>query len=64
VDALDKLESNGVTAYIDGKLNREMKKMGDITIDFVTNDMGQSGYRISVGQPGAGCEGCSCGGEE
>jgi Fe-S cluster assembly iron-binding protein IscA len=63
-DELEKLESNGVTAFIDKRLHGEMQKLGDISIDFVTNEIGQSGYRITVGQPGSGCEGCSCPSDE
>jgi Fe-S cluster assembly iron-binding protein IscA len=62
-DGLDELESNGISAYIDPRLNQHITYYGDINIDYVTNQMGQSGYRIAVGP---GCEpddnGCSsCG---
>ena len=60
VDKLDKLDSNGITAFIDPSLNGELTKLGDIKVDFITNDSGQSGYVVSVGEPGAGCGGCSC----
>jgi len=61
VENFQKLESNGVTAYIEPNLHKETEKMGDITIDFVTNDLGQTGYKIFVGEPGGGCGSCSCG---
>ena len=60
VDELDQLESNGVKAYIDPRLKTELAKLGDIYVDFITNEAGQSGYVVRVGEPGAGCAGCSC----
>ncbi len=60
VDNLDKLDSNGITAYIDPRLHGELSKLGDINVDFITNDLGQSGYVVSVGELCAGCAGCSC----
>ena len=61
VDGLEKLESNNVTAYIDSKLHENLTQLGEITVDFITNEMGQSGYMVTIGKPGQGCEGCSCG---
>lgn len=62
-DEYETLESNGVTAYIDPKLNQHLTYYGDINIDFLTNQYGQTGYQIMIG---AGCDssegGCdSCG---
>jgi len=59
-DGLEKLDSNGITAYIDPRLHKELSNLGEISVDFITNPTGQSGYMVSVGKPGASCEGCSC----
>jgi hypothetical protein len=55
---LDKLESNGIIAFIDSRLNMQLSQFGDINIDYVTTPTGQSGYRIQVGSDN--CKGCSC----
>jgi hypothetical protein len=60
VDELARLEYNGVIAYIDPRLKTELAKLGEINVDFITNEAGQSGYVVSIGEPGAGCAGCSC----
>jgi Fe-S cluster assembly iron-binding protein IscA len=57
---MDKLESNGVTAYIDRRLNQFLADVGDINIDYVSNDNGPSGYRVVIGDKKCGTEGCSC----
>lgn len=60
-EKLEEIESNGICAYIDPKVLTYLKKYGKINIDFVTRD-GQSGYMISVGDPGCSpdqCAGCS-----
>jgi len=57
-DGLEKLDSNGITAYIDAKLLAELNRVGDINVDFITNEAGQSGYSVRIGDPGAGCAGC------
>jgi hypothetical protein len=61
VEGLERLDSNNITAYIDGQLHENLSKMGDIYVDFITNPTGQSGYMVTIGRPGQGCEGCSCG---
>ena len=62
-DGLTELTSNGITTYIDPKLNEYLSQLGDINSDFITNETG-SGYSIRIGDgvcgPGAGgCAGCS-----
>lgn len=59
-DGLVRLESNGLSAYIEPGLNDHLERLGDINIDFITNAMG-SGYTIVVGEK-ADCasKGCSC----
>lgn len=63
-DDMEKVESNGVEAWIDPKVLEYLKQYGDITVDYVTRPEG-SGYMISVGNPGdcssGGCEGCGPG---
>jgi len=59
-EGLETLSSNNITAYIDPKLNEYLAQMGDIVIDYVTNEMG-SGYSIKVGETDCsqgGCQGC------
>ncbi len=52
-DEFTTIESNGVTAYIDPSLVQHLTAYGDINIDFVTNQQGQTGYQIMIGQ---GCD--------
>ncbi|HOP07047.1 MAG TPA: hypothetical protein PLF13_07135 [candidate division Zixibacteria bacterium] len=58
---LEKLESNGIEAYIDPKVNEYLKQFGDIKIDHITRPEG-AGYMITVGEPksdcSGGCSGC------
>lgn len=63
-DSLDRLDSNGITAYIDPKLNEYLAQVGDIRVNYITNETG-SGYSIRVGELKCGQEqgGCSCMGE-
>lgn len=59
---LDKLEDNGITAYIDANLKNALEQFGAINIDYVTRPDGTGGYLIRAGQPGdcsqGGCDGC------
>lgn len=57
---LEKVESNGVEAYIDPKVIEYLKKFGNVNVDFVTSPQG-SGYQITVGDPG-GCSPDACAG--
>jgi len=60
-DKLQLIESNGISAYIDPKVLNYLQQYGDINIDFITRG-GQSGYMVSVGQPGCSPDQCSsCG---
>jgi Fe-S cluster assembly iron-binding protein IscA len=54
---LEKLSSNGIAAYIDPKLLEYLNQIGDINIDFLTNEYG-SGYTVRVGE--LNCGDCSC----
>jgi hypothetical protein len=62
IDGLDRLESNGVIAWIDPKVNAYVAQLGDINIDFV-DDGSRRGYVLTTGKSGDGsnCDGCSCG---
>jgi hypothetical protein len=59
---LDRLEDNGVTAYIDPNLKDALHQFGTISIDYVKRPDGSGGYLIRAGQPGDcnqdGCSGC------
>lgn len=57
-DGLEKLESNGVEAWIDPRLKEAISQLGEISIDYIERDWGPSGYSISVGT----CGDCSSGG--
>jgi Fe-S cluster assembly iron-binding protein IscA len=54
---LEMLSSNGISAYIDPKLLEYLNQIGDISIDFLTNEYG-SGYTVRVGE--SNCGDCSC----
>lgn len=65
-EKLDKLESNGITAFIDPKVLVYLQQFGEIIIDFISRN-GQSGFQIKVGTAecgpdsaaaGGGCSGC------
>lgn len=57
---LDKLESKQITAYIDPQLLEHLKQFGGVNIDYITNQMGQSGYRIFLGEDKCSTGKCSC----
>jgi hypothetical protein len=57
---LDKLESNGVTAYIDHALNENLASAGDISIDYIEMENGPSGYQIAVGEKKCDSGSCHC----
>ena len=62
INELEKLESNGITAYIDPGLHKALEQFGQINIDYITRPDGSGGYMIKAGQPGdcseSGCDGC------
>ena len=47
-DGSEKLESNGITAYISSGLYEHISRSGDICIDFGTDRFGTSGYSIRI----------------
>lgn len=58
---LDKLESNGITAFIDPKVLVYLEQFGAINIDYVSQN-GQSGYMVKVGAASCGPESDNAGG--
>jgi len=58
IEGLEKLESNGVAAYIDKGLNEYLKNVGNINIDYIASESGPSGYRVSIGEKS--CGNCKC----
>ena len=66
VDGLEKLESNGIEAYIDPGLREFLEQFEQITVDYVSRGQ-MSGFAISVGSGGGGscgsggCNSGSCG---
>jgi hypothetical protein len=61
VNGLEKLESNGVEAYIDSGLKEFLTQYGEINIDFAERSVGGGGYLVSVGKESNCGGGCSCG---
>ncbi len=61
IDGLEKLESNGISAYVDAGLLKLLKNLGSITIDYITTPYGTSGYSVTVGDKNCSSGDCSCG---
>lgn len=60
VKELQKLESNGIVAYVEGKLGEYMATLGGISIDFSVTPGGGGGYSIRPGKAGdPSCDGCT-----
>ena len=47
-EGMEKLESNGVEAYINPKLYETVSQRGNIFIEFGTDRFGESGYSIAI----------------
>ena len=62
VDGMEKIESNGISAYLETSLKEYVAQLGKITVDYRKNAMGQGGYSITLGDGDGGCGsgGCSC----
>ena len=63
IDGLEKLESNGVTAWIDPRVNEYLAQLGGVSVDFI-DDGTRRGYVLTTGNPGDKKDcggGCSCG---
>jgi hypothetical protein len=57
-DGLEKLEANGITAYIDPDLHRSIAPRGNIYIDYGTDRYGMSGYSIAIKKSAADKSNC------
>lgn len=64
IDGKEKMEANGITAYVDSSLIGSLKQMAStIAIDFVANPGGQSGFTIkAVGANDDNCGSCDSAG--
>ncbi len=60
IDGMEKLESNGVTAWIDSKLKTFLVQAGKITVDYREDPTGRGGYVLTTGDQdcSGGCSGC------
>lgn len=58
IEGMEKLESNGVVAYVESGLLTLVKKLGKISVDYRSNPAGGGGYVVTVGE--GGCGSCSC----
>lgn len=59
IDGLEKLESNGVAAYIDPGLKEFLNQFDAINVDFIQRGQ-MSGFSVSVGS-GGDCSSGNCG---
>ncbi len=61
IEGLEKIESNGIGAYIDPNLKTFLGNYGEIKIDYINQDFGPRGFIIRVGDTscGTGDGGCS-----
>jgi len=58
-DGLEKMEHNGIVAFIEPKLKDFLGQYGSINIDFVDQVTGK-GFIVRAGEPGGeDCGGCS-----
>jgi hypothetical protein len=60
-EGLEKLTSNGISAYIDPGLKKFIDKVGAINVDFVDQGDGQRGFTVRAGNPEE-CGPSDCGG--
>ena len=60
IDGMEKLQSNGITAWIDTKLKTFLVQQGKITVDYRRDDFGGGGYILTAGDKdcSGGCSGC------
>jgi hypothetical protein len=59
VDNLEKMESNGISAYIDPNLKNRLAEYGEITVDYVSRGISGGGFMIQLTNGQDGCnEGC------
>jgi len=60
IDGLEKMESNGVEAYIDPGLKEFLQQFEGISVDYVQRG-NMAGFAVSVGQGGGDCASKGCG---
>lgn len=58
IDGMEKMESNGIVAYIEPRLKEFLSQYGSINIDFVDQITGK-GFTIRAGEPSGDCGSCS-----
>ena len=61
IEGLEKLESDGLTAYIDPNLLEYVRQMGQIYIDTVDRPGQRTAYTIMIGDADGSCSSGSCG---
>lgn len=56
---MEKLESNGITAWIDKRLKDFLVKLGKVTVDYRRDEVG-GGYILTAGDGdcAGGCDSC------
>jgi Fe-S cluster assembly iron-binding protein IscA len=55
VDNLEKMESNGISAYIDPNLKNRLAEYGEITVDYVSRGISGGGFMIQLTNGQDGC---------
>ena len=60
IEGMEKLESNGITTWIDAKLLSLLSTLNKVTIDFRKDDLGGGGYTITAGEHNCSGGDCSC----
>lgn len=60
VEGMEKLESNGIVAWVDTKLKSFLEQLGKITVDYREGEHGAGGYILTTGDADCGgkCSGC------
>ena len=48
IDGLEKIEANGVSAYIDPNLKAFLNQFGSFNVDYIQREVGNSGFTIKV----------------
>ncbi|UCC44906.1 MAG: hypothetical protein JSU65_02975 [Candidatus Zixiibacteriota bacterium] len=49
MEGLDRIESNGITAYMESSLREYVSGLGRIHVDYIQQESGNSGYVVTVG---------------
>jgi hypothetical protein len=59
-EGLAKLESNGISAYIDRDLLRSLEQRGNIYVDYGADRFGMTGFSIVVKKSATDKSDCGC----